>query len=195
MIYLRNPKSIDNTWHFVLNDMFTDEELQIIDSAVKSTPDEDGNILKQDVDKTRDKIRKNTATWLENKNEMERIYHKLGDIFKYVNDAKFQFAIDFLQPLEYLTYNKDSYFDWHTDGPMKEDNTHVIRKISCSILLNEDYEGGDFNFNCKQRDWNIGRINKNSGLFFCSMIPHTITPVTSGVRKSLVSWACGPSFV
>ena len=195
MIYLRNPKSIDNTWHFVLNDMFTDEELQIIDSAVKNTPDEDGNIIKQDVDKTRDKIRKNTATWLENKNEMEQVYHKLRDIFKYVNDAKFQFAIDFLQPLEYLTYNKDSYFDWHVDGPMKEDNIHAIRKISCSILLNEDYEGGDFNFNCKQHGWNIGRIKKNSGLFFCSMLPHTITPVIGGVRKSLVSWACGPNFV
>jgi len=31
--------------------------------------------------------------------------------------------------------------------------------------------------------------------FFPSYTIHEVTPVTSGVRYSLVGWACGPAFV
>jgi predicted 2-oxoglutarate/Fe(II)-dependent dioxygenase YbiX len=40
----------------------------------------------------------------------------------------------------------------------------------------------------------VRRIKGNgSALTFPSVVPHRVTPVKSGVRRSLVAWACGPA--
>ena len=69
----------------------------------------------------------------------------------------------------------------------------LLLKISCSIILSEDFEGGNLEF---FQD-GIFPIEDNSiGNIYCfsSFIPHRVTKITKGHRWSLVAWFSGPSF-
>jgi len=58
--------------------------------------------------------------------------------------------------------------------------------LSFSILLNEDFKGGEFVMN------DIVPLNKTGQiLIFPSTIKHKVNPVTQGTRYSLVGWCCG----
>ena len=67
--------------------------------------------------------------------------------------------------------------------------------MSMSLILNDDFEGGEFEFRglakgkCK-----ITPIKAKAGdmIFFTSGMQHIVTPVTKGVRYSLVNWFVGP---
>ena len=89
-----------------------------------------------------------------------------------------------------LRYNAPSTgYDWHTDIGSGDAST---RKISCSILLNKDFEGGNLEFfsNGKQRiDMNVGDC-----ICFSSFMPHRITRVEKGFRWALVCWFSGSPF-
>jgi PKHD-type hydroxylase len=69
-----------------------------------------------------------------------------------------------------------------------------LRKISLVVQMSdpEDYEGGSLELNTG------GPIveptkTKGSVIIFPSYLLHRVTPVTSGLRKSLVLWAGGSS--
>ena len=69
------------------------------------------------------------------------------------------------------------------------------RKISMTVQLSDggEYEGGDFEI---MRNREPEKLPKGKGtvLVFPSYILHRVTPVTSGIRKSLVLWLGGASF-
>ena len=91
------------------------------------------------------------------------------------------------QLLRYKSPNNN--YDWHSDiGSGDASN----RKISCSILLNQDFKGGTLEFflNGKQScNMQIGDC-----ILFSSFISHRVTRVTEGERWSLVAWFSGPQF-
>lgn len=125
------------------------------------------------------------------------------------------YTLDFLEDAQYTTYGSDNYYDWHKDWCCRicsrdkdgnETSLKGARKISCSILLSDssEYEGGDFEI----MSGNISRLengvllkcekaninNKGDMVIFKSDTFHRVTPVTKGVRKSLVLWFSGPEF-
>lgn len=83
---------------------------------------------------------------------------------------------------ELLRYKTGQFYVEHTDN-----FPGIPRIVSCSLLLNDDYEGGDFAF------FN-GTIKyapkKGSALLFPSnfLYPHEIMPVTKGTRHSIITW-------
>ncbi|MEI6882399.1 MAG: 2OG-Fe(II) oxygenase [Bacteroidota bacterium] len=81
-----------------------------------------------------------------------------------------------------LRYEVGQLYATHTDS-FKE----RPRAVSCSFILNDDYEGGEFAF--FNRDL-VYKLKKGSCLMFPSnfMYPHEIMPVTSGTRYSIVTW-------
>ena len=83
---------------------------------------------------------------------------------------------------ELLRYETGQFFTQHTDSSEKYN-----RCISCSLILNDDYEGGEFAFFDKEF---IPKTPKGSALLFPSnfMFPHEIMPVLSGTRYSVVTW-------
>jgi PKHD-type hydroxylase len=56
-----------------------------------------------------------------------------------------------------------------------------------------DYDGGDLQFFSGPE---ITSVSKQRGtlVLFPTFMIHRVTPVNSGVRKSLVSWVSGPHF-
>ena len=62
-----------------------------------------------------------------------------------------------------------------------------------SILLNDDYEGGNFEFRGMGEEECLE--GEGTVIVFPSFNWHQVTPVTKGTRYSLVAWFVGPPFV
>jgi predicted 2-oxoglutarate/Fe(II)-dependent dioxygenase YbiX len=75
-------------------------------------------------------------------------------------------------------------------GHYKEHTDHwdlFPRVLSCSILLNDDYEGGNFAFFEKEL---ILNATQGEAIVFPSnfCFPHAVLPVTKGNRHSIITW-------
>ena len=84
----------------------------------------------------------------------------------------------------------------YTD-PKKPKFYGKIRKISLVVPLSDPrtYKGGNFQFwSGKTLTIKEGR-KQGSLLFFPSYLWHRVTPITEGIRYSLVAWICGDPFV
>jgi predicted 2-oxoglutarate/Fe(II)-dependent dioxygenase YbiX len=81
-----------------------------------------------------------------------------------------------------LKYEVGDFYTTHTDSFKDRPRT-----VSCSFILNDDYEGGEFAFFDRELVYNL---KKGSCIMFPSnfMYPHEIMPVTSGTRYSIVTW-------
>lgn len=132
-------------------------------------------------------------------------------IFPYMREANkkagWNFDIVSCQTPQLTQYKKDNFYEWHVDGlsdslsvyksknPLMKGN---VRKISMTLLLNENYEGGDFQIGTIQEGKahiSTPKFNKaGSIIFFPSFLEHRVIPVTKGIRYSLVSWFMGPPF-
>jgi predicted 2-oxoglutarate/Fe(II)-dependent dioxygenase YbiX len=81
-----------------------------------------------------------------------------------------------------LRYNTGQFYKEHVDHSLTN-----VRTLSCAIILNDDYEGGEFSFFNNQLKYSL---KKGSAILFPSnfMYPHQILPVTKGVRYSIITW-------
>ena len=93
--------------------------------------------------------------------------------------------------------NIECFFAKYSDG-MHYEQLHLDciagplqRKLSFSLLLNNDFEGGEFEL------LNPPGITKVTGTVtvFPSYLPHRITRVTCGVRYAIFGWIYGPHYV
>jgi predicted 2-oxoglutarate/Fe(II)-dependent dioxygenase YbiX len=83
---------------------------------------------------------------------------------------------------ELLKYETGGFYIQHVDSFFKKP-----RSISCSFILNDDYEGGEFAFFDREL---VYKVKKGSCIMFPSNFtyPHEIMPVTSGTRYSIITW-------
>lgn len=95
------------------------------------------------------------------------------------------------EEIQILRYGVGNHFaTWHTDGGVDRGEQ---RRISLSIELSErsDYDGGELeivpDLVCRPRT-----LKRGSAQIFPSRALHRVTPVTRGVRWSLVAWTGAP---
>lgn len=83
---------------------------------------------------------------------------------------------------ELLKYNKGGFYIQHTDSFKA-----FPRAVSCSIILNNDFEGGEFAFFDRELKY---KLEQGDAIMFPSnfMYPHEIMPVTKGTRYSIITW-------
>lgn len=83
---------------------------------------------------------------------------------------------------ELLRYKKGEFYIQHVDSFLQ-----APRLVSCSMHLNDDYEGGEFAFFDRELKY---KLNKGDVLMFPStfMYPHEVMPVTQGTRYSIITW-------
>ena len=130
------------------------------------------------------------VAWMEENMETRWLYDKITEYAKTANKEMWNFDIwGYHDQLQYTTYYGDGgHYDWHADlGPGISN-----RKLSVVLQLSEpgEYEGGELQMNVGST---ILSVPRQLGLicFFPSFVLHRVTPLTSGVRKSLVTWLCG----
>jgi predicted 2-oxoglutarate/Fe(II)-dependent dioxygenase YbiX len=92
-----------------------------------------------------------------------------------------------ISDISILKYENTGFYTWHTDHAAE-----VPRTISCILLLNNDYEGGNLCFRNPDGsgEWEV-EVKPNRMIVWPSnfLYPHTVKPVTKGIRYSVVSWA------
>lgn len=83
---------------------------------------------------------------------------------------------------ELLKYPEGCFYTQHTDSFKARP-----RAVSCSFILNNDFEGGEFAFFDREL---VHKLEKGDALMFPSnfMYPHEIMPVTKGTRYSIITW-------
>jgi len=123
-----------------------------------------------------------------NKNKISR--KKIDDdvysvVSKVLNDLNQIYnGISVIQDSGYglLRYNEGGFYTQHTDN-----YTDSPRTISCSICLNDNYEGGEFGFFNRNIKY---KLKKGSVIVFPSnfMYPHEIMPIVKGTRYSIITW-------
>ena len=112
--------------------------------------------------------------------------------------AHWNLNITGVEPVQFGSYGAGGFYDWHIDQHPKIMNG-VVRKISMSLFLSDDYEGGEFDLEIykpgeEQRFVTI-KPKTYSAVFFLADQWHRVRPVTAGHRKSLVAWFYGPPYV
>ena len=89
--------------------------------------------------------------------------------------------------IEILKYENTGFYTWHVDH-----FATVPRTMSCILLLNNDYEGGNLCFRNPDGsdEWEV-EVRPNRMIIWPSnfLYPHTVKPVTKGTRYSVVAWA------
>lgn len=130
--------------------------------------------------------------WLEYSPDLNELYTRLGEVITKANNQFWDFNLSgFLEPLQLTHYRatKNGHYDWHQDRA--DHGILQCRKISGSLILNDDYQGGNLEmFDTKP----IGKLAPGSLVLFPSYHVHRVTPVTKGERWSLVLWVSGPRF-
>jgi predicted 2-oxoglutarate/Fe(II)-dependent dioxygenase YbiX len=83
---------------------------------------------------------------------------------------------------ELLKYPEGCFYTEHTDSFKARP-----RAVSCSFILNDDFEGGEFAFFNRELKY---KLEKGDALMFPSnfMYPHEVMPVTKGTRYSIITW-------
>jgi hypothetical protein len=83
-----------------------------------------------------------------------------------------------------LRYQTTQFYAEHTDAA---GYIPFQRAVSCSFAVNDDYEGGEWSF---FGGTYTQRLNAGDAILFPSnfLFPHSIRPVVSGVRYSIVTW-------
>lgn len=126
------------------------------------------------------------------------IIYKLKEIFIEEN-KKYKFDLDYSSiNVQYTKYQKGDFYSWHTDDDFNATHKKYqnVRKLSITVALNMgSYEGGDLQMILNhQKDPRTMRLEFGDVLVFPSFTQHQITPITKGIRYSLVSWVSGPSW-
>ena len=127
-------------------------------------------------------------------------------------DAGWEYDISGCEAIQITKYDSSDYYHWHKDGNgchrskyQEPDNTWLngnVRKLSMTVLLSDDYTGGDFqiaSLNSGKGDFEVTVHTPpvegvGSIIVFPSFVMHRINPVKEGVRYSLVAWFVGTPF-
>jgi predicted 2-oxoglutarate/Fe(II)-dependent dioxygenase YbiX len=118
-----------------------------------------------------------------------------NDIFKVVNSCITNYKKEFNyfgtgSTMEDTGYNHLLYlgtengeYKFHTDH-----FDHFPRVLSISLILNDNYDGGDFLF-FEKNTMKVEKLKGSAVVFpsnFC--FPHAVTPVSNGDRHSIITW-------
>lgn len=182
----------DNISWVALENIFTDQELDEIvvqGNRVKKTS---GTVSGSISD-----YRVCDIAWLKSdevESDFDWIYATLTDAIKKVNNEYFQFDLTHLTALQFTVYDgkNNSNYQKHMDLGRSFPN----RKLSFSIQLSDDneYTGGDLRFHYIKTQPEIAPRTRGKIIFFPTWTVHDVTPVTQGIRYSLVGWVNGPNF-
>jgi PKHD-type hydroxylase len=194
---------IDENWAYV-NELFTPEECDAIIAMVKSGSGSSplnygytGDRPVEDPASFQDtaKIRISPVSWIRSDVDENRwIWEKIAGAVININNQFFNYDLREIQSLQFTAYDaeEEGFYGKHIDMMYKSNGT---RKLSLSVQLSnpEDYEGGNLLLYTGEEPLTLPK-SRGTGLFFPSYSLHEVTPVTKGLRYSLVAWFLGPRF-
>lgn len=199
---LPNPyEKLEITYPYCFNDnIFTNDEIASIITYCSDMKLESGVVVAPDGPAESER-RKSDIKFVHPDDNNYWIFERLQQAIAHLNDRYYGFDLTGFDAFQYTEYNKEgSKYDYHMDtvmGNQKTPNLYATRKLSMIIPLVErsEYEGGDFQLltGLPENPETVDQI-KGRMIVFPSFMLHRVTPIISGVRKSLVVWCVGPKF-
>lgn len=138
---------------------------------------------------TSNNIRSTKISWIMDKTILLTLKDKMLEINKSKN---WNYDVTDMFPFQYSVYHENDHYDWHVDtgsAYLKQKE----RKISFSLILNDNYEGGELEFKDSNKNMSLD-LNKGDMVTFPSFLEHRVKPVLNGTRISLVGWMVGPKY-
>ena len=169
--------------------IFTPKLCQEIIDLSKTFPQEKGTVF-EDAQKGK---RKATIGWLPF-NKMQPMYDDINNFIQKTNRTHFGFGdIQIREEAQVTEYLKGDFYDWHMDTGVDMSIEPPVRKLSMTLLLNDpsEFEGGELQIAGVN---NQKLMKQGHATIFASFLQHTVTPITRGVRRSLVMWFGGEPF-
>tara|TARA_B100001113_G_scaffold349551_1_gene345128 strand:- start:483 stop:1076 length:594 start_codon:yes stop_codon:yes gene_type:complete len=184
----------NNYWYF--DNLFKDEEIEKIHSLASELNQEAAGMGEEG--KIDDEYRTTQLRWFPQDEKYRWIYGRLGRSAEKANNELWHFNLTSMrEPIQYSTYLSEikGHYEWHNDIG----GTGILtqRKVSCVVFLDEpgvDYEGGDFLINNMGNPWTLENNKKGTAIFFPSFWLHKVSPVTKGLRRTLVMWMGGQPY-
>jgi PKHD-type hydroxylase len=132
----------------------------------------------------------------------EWIFERLNGILAEHNLRFYGYDIDYIQPLQYSEYSAEDggCYEWHQDwgAAVHNGRPEYCRKMSFTLQLSlpSDYEGGrlEINYGQDYAKESEEYLEQGTLVSFPSFMLHRVSPVTRGVRRSLVGWCMGPDY-
>jgi PKHD-type hydroxylase len=184
-------QSIDQTCYYWFETGFSSEEVNLIVKNAKNYESQKATIIGEDKENT---IRKSNIKWLPVNDEWNWVYDRVSNQIMEANKALWQFNLHtIIDNIQYTEYEGNGgHYDWHLDiGPRSINH----RKVSVVVQLSnpDDYVGGNLELHPGSNSFAVPRA-KGAVVVFPSFLLHRVTPLTSGLRRSLVLWAGGESY-
>jgi len=149
-------------------------------------------------------IRKTSVDFITDKDNKinELAWHFLRE----ANKVQFHYDLTFFQAIQFAEYKDGGFYGWHQDASGIDPNNET-RKLSLTLVLSDPntFEGGELQFYSGDRpledmgDMTGEQVQQDiqaqgTVVVFDSRDFHRVTPVTKGVRHSVVCWTVGPNF-
>jgi len=178
-------------------------ESSTVDMSKETTDEERKSGRKPDY-KTNPKIRMSDIAWCND----QWIYDIIWPFMQQANEeAGWRYHIKAAESMQITRYKKGGFYNFHKDGygdhlSVYENPTNAfmhghVRKLSMSVILNDNFGGGAFEFaSYSKKKCDITPIEAKAGsiIIFPSSMEHRVAPATKGTRYSLVAWFVGPPF-
>ena len=189
-MYIRpifNPDlEVNQTEHYWFEKGFSSKDVSRINNLTKKGSLQEASVLSGAGKNTRD----SSIKWLTPDDKHSWIYDTL---IHYIQEANSIWKFDLYNVIDDIQYTEykggGNHYDWHVDiGP----GSISHRKVSVIVQLSDpsEYKGGELQINTGGQIKTIPQV-KGSVVIFPSYLLHRVTPVTTGLRKSLVLWAGG----
>jgi len=181
------------------DNFLTDDEINSIISHCESLDKTFATTFGSKSEEDTRKHRVSDVCFVNRNDDTAWIYDKLNFVIQAANEMYYNFDLNGYNTFQYTTYNSEDTgrYDWHTDmsfGGHFTDDVEM-RKLSVTLNLNDDYEGGEFQINTgKESEPITCQTKKGRAIMFPSFMVHRVAPVTKGIRKSIVIWVVGPKF-
>ncbi|MEE8059719.1 MAG: 2OG-Fe(II) oxygenase [Pseudomonadales bacterium] len=192
-INYHREESIDHFNYYYLEEVFSEDELSKIYEIGGRVPKDPGEVLTARDTWGESDMRTCEIGWIDKGPDALWLYEKIAQYALIANEEMWHYDLSGFQDyLQYTIYYGDGgHYDWHADLGAEVCN----RKITVVLQLSkpEEYQGGILEINYGSCIADCPNAF-NSLIFFPSFLLHRVTPVTSGVRKSLVTWLAGPTF-
>jgi predicted 2-oxoglutarate/Fe(II)-dependent dioxygenase YbiX len=109
----------------------------------------------------------------------------LWDMLKIANQQLYKFSLSDAYECSFMRYDPGDHYDnphWDCEEHRQENQ----RKLSFTLMLNDDYQGGELDVVGEHITAKTGRL-----IIFPSYLMHRVRPVTEGTRYVIVGWLLG----
>jgi len=197
-MYVPLPPDRDQVHHWIIwESAFTPDEVRRCVALCDALPRSDSTTFQSGGAQAAPSVRRSSVAWVHPSAATRWLFDKLTSMCTDVNSKFFRFDLSgIFEPLQYTVYEpgpdgEPAHYTWHMD----RGGDITPRKLSLVIQLStpDEYEGGDLELFFAEPGVKVPR-GLGTAAAFASFVMHRVTPVTRGVRRSLVVWVGGPAF-